>query len=273
MSDCKDCGSKRDHFDEYNNPDWTCPKGCDEKSRDPLSPEEVALELQDFVDNVPCSQITDLTETLDYYGQGDQDDDMALGPQRTIESPIYIEQTSKTDQNLLSTKFENEINKHVDDILNSVEEIIKQVDSVTKRVNSPIQMPSYPKKMEQGLSLLAKDEVSFSNFSNHIYMLFIDGHQRLMNQDRSLIKKSEFLNFGSSLYNEIYLFRNVLHHENMSETKKIELGKLYKKICGKSVLDDPDSRIKFQIEILKRTANCLKTELDVVKIKVDQLAA
>lgn len=244
MSECKDCRSKRDQFDEYNNPDWTCPNGCDEASRDPLTPEEVAIEFQDLVDNDPYPELTETSHcwtirpdgshcpgvvlrtphTEDYpygnrcpvcdhslryhpyYGKRKQDD-MELGSQRTFGELIFLDQTEKMEQKIFSIGPENQISKHADNALNLVEEIVKQVEPIISKVRSSIRMPSYPKKLEQGLRTLAKDEVYLRNFSNHIYMLFIDGHSQLMNRDSCIISKSEFLQFAGTLYYDICNFR------------------------------------------------------------------
>jgi hypothetical protein len=175
-------------------------------------------------------------------------------------------------QNLKKDSF-LELENHANQIMKLIEEINKYCDFYPRRAVSPIQFPRYQKEMEEKLKCPTGDEESFYNFSRQIYMLFVDGHKQLMENDRSIIRKSEFLEMAGALYDDIRLFRNVFHHGNISEKKRIELGALFRKVCDKNVLDDPVSRIMFQIEILKRTANCLKNELDLVRIKVNQLAA
>jgi hypothetical protein len=165
-----------------------------------------------------------------------------------------------------------DLGNYVHHIMKFIEEINKYCD-YSPRASSPIQIPRYPKEMEEILKYPSTDEKSFSIFARQIYMLFIDGHKQLMQNDGSVIGKYEFLQIASSIYDDIRLFRNVLHHADISETKRIKLGKLFKKVCGKTVLDDPGSIIFFQLDILRRTAECLEKEFELVKKKLVQLAA
>ena len=89
--------------------------------------------------------------------------------------------------------------------------------------------------------------------------------------DRAIISKSEFLGFASNLLENIRIFRCDLHHLPIKDHNKRKLGRIYNEVCGKNVLDDPDSRMKFQLELLKRTAEVLEKELELVKKKTNKL--
>ena len=46
---------------------------------------------------------------------------------------------------------------------------------------------------------------------------------------------------------------------------------IYHEFCGKNILDDADSKIKFQIlELLKITVDVLKKESELVRKKINQ---
>ena len=160
--------------------------------------------------------------------------------------------------------------KH-DDILVLIEEINKCCDyASSEKARSPVCIPFYLKEMEKCLKAPAQDEALFKVFSNYIYQLIVDGHQLVMNEDRAIISKSEFLGFAEPLLKNIRLFRCDAHHLNTKDCDKRKLGEIYNELCGKSVLDDPNSKMKFQLELLKRTADVLKTEFELVKEKTNR---
>lgn len=187
-----------------------------------------------------------------------------------LDKPYLAEAISANNRD--QDKFLSELENYVDDILNLIEQINKRCDyAPSRKVFAPIRIPRYPKNMEKALKSPAQDETLFSNFSNNIFKLFVDGHKKVMD-DRAIISKSEFLGFASSLLGNIRLFRNDLHHLDITDSKKKEMGRLYNEVCGKNVLDDPNSRLKFQVEMLKRTAEVLEKECELVKEKISKLS-
>ena len=163
---------------------------------------------------------------------------------------------------------------------NLTHEIIKLIESInkhchysTKTAISPINIPMFQKEMEERLRCPAEEEDSFRVFSSSLYSLIIDGHEPVLRNDNAIITKDQFCRISYHFLSNIRVFRCDHHHLKIRDNEKIKLGRLYKEICGKNVLDDSDSRIKFQIEMLKRTVVFLRKELDMVKTKVDQLAA
>jgi hypothetical protein len=176
------------------------------------------------------------------------------------------------NQNLKKNSF-LELDNYSHQIMKLIEEINKYCDFSSKRAASPIQFPPYQKEMEERLKFPAEDEASFREFSSCLYILIIDGHEKVLKKDSAIITKDEFYRSAHDFLRNIRIFRCNHHHSSIGDNERIKLGRLYKEVCGKNVLDDSDSRIKFQAEMLKRTVNLLKKELDLVKIKVDQLAA
>lgn len=167
-----------------------------------------------------------------------------------LHSDFLIGATSAND--IDRDKSSPELENYVDDILKLIEEINKCCHYTPKTAFSPIRIPPYPKEMENGLKCPAQDETSFKAFSSYIYQLIVDGHKRV-NKDTAIIRKSEFLGFASPLLEDIRLFRCDSHHLDIKDNDKKKLGRLYNEVCGKSVLDDANSRLKFQLELLKRT--------------------
>lgn len=186
-----------------------------------------------------------------------------------LHSDFLIGGTSANE--IYRDKSSPELENYVDDILKLIEQINKHCDYAPKKVFSPIRIPAYQKEMENALKCRAQDETSFREFSSYIYMLIVDGHQQVMDNDGAIISKSEFLGFASLLLRSIRLLRCDLHHSGIRDNDKKQLGRLYNEVCGKSVLDDANSRLKFQLELLKRTVEVLKEEYELVKEKISRL--
>jgi hypothetical protein len=167
----------------------------------------------------------------------------------------------------------HELEKYVNNILDTIENINKHCEYIFTNKASPICMPPYPRKMESALKRPSVDEITFSNFSSDIYKLIVDGHFMVMNKDRSAISKSDFLSIGDSLIRAIKLFRHDFHHLNEPKSLKDKkrLGELYCQLAGKSILDTPELRIKFQVELLKWTSIVLKNEYDYLRRKMETI--
>jgi len=166
---------------------------------------------------------------------------------------------------------EHEVRGLVNKILEVIENINEICDHSPKTAYPPIQIPPYPKKMEQGLKCPAWDESSLREFSSYLYMLMVDGHRQVMTEDRAIISKGHFLSFARPLLDSIRIFRCDLHHLNIKHTDKQKLGRLYYEVCGKNQLDDRISRQKFQMELLDRTFAVLKKERESVIKKINQI--
>ena len=162
------------------------------------------------------------------------------------------------------------IREYVLKILELIENVNKQCDYAPQKASSPILMPPYPIEVEKGLSTPANDKSTFRDFSSHIYMLIVDGHEKAL-KDYSVLRKSYFLQIAGQLINDIRLFRCDFHHRAISKKDKQRLGHLYKTVCGKSVLDDSNSMVRFQIDILKRVQELMKTEFELVKKSIQKL--
>jgi hypothetical protein len=166
-----------------------------------------------------------------------------------------------------------ELENYTHEILKLIESINKYCHYSTRAAKSPVNIPLFQKEIEERLKCPAEEEGSFREFSSSLYSLIIDGHEPVLRNDSAIMTKDQFYKFAYHFLRNIRVFRCDHHHLKISDNEKMKLGRLYKEICGKNVLDDSDSRIKFQLEMLKRTVNFLRKELDIVKIMVDQLAA
>lgn len=160
----------------------------------------------------------------------------------------------------------------VNDIMVLVESINKQCAFASSRVLSPIQMPKYPKEIEDGLRTPANDENSLKQFTNYLYMLIVDGHKYVLYDDRAIIRKSFFYSFENNLIYDIRLARNHYHHlgSDSHQNKLNKLGELFFKTCGKRLIDDETSINTFQISLLTRTEELLKNELNAVKGEIQK---
>ena len=173
-----------------------------------------------------------------------------------------------------------EIEKCAHQIMSLIEQIREQCDPFSRKINAPILMPRFPKKMEQKLKSPARDEIGISEFSSNLYKLIIDGHNPVFeeiknknrnNNNNTIVKYNEFSKIGNSICKQIRIFRCFHHHEDIRPEEKYELVKLYFEICGKNVLDDENSRLKFQLEMMKRTIRLLEKESDLVQKKIGNI--
>ena len=183
----------------------------------------------------------------------------------------HIECLRKDTQNdQKHQKISLELECYVNEILTLIEDINRTCHYSSKPGSIPIKMPPYPKKMENSLKHPAVDEKSFQDFGSNIYNLFKDGHKQVLGCDRAIISKSEFLGFAYSLLEIINIFRCDFNHLDAKDSKKQKLGRIFYEVCGKNILDDADSKIKFQLELLKRTVEVLKKENELVNEKLKQ---
>lgn len=166
---------------------------------------------------------------------------------------------------------ELKIKKYVQKILLLIEQINKCCDYAKVKVGSPIQIPPYQKEMESSLETPAYDEKTFRDFSSSVYKLFIDGHHRVMNDDRAIIRKNEFLGIANKLRENVRLVRCDFQHLPINDKDKKKLGKLYAEVCGSSILDNETLRIKFQLKLLEQIRDVLQKEFDLVKKKIAKL--
>jgi hypothetical protein len=162
-----------------------------------------------------------------------------------------------------------EIDKLVDRILILIEEMNQRCQYSPKRIIAPIKMPPYPKKLESSLKTATIDEKTFKDFSSSLYILMNDGHKNVT-KDNTIISWNEISRIVGDLLHEIKLVRCDLHHSEISSEDKRKLGKIYATICGKNILDDSDSRLKVQLEFLKKTAKILEKECEFVKSKLTE---
>jgi len=182
----------------------------------------------------------------------------------------FSDESIKAD-NTNKEPFLSKIESNVDEILELIEEINKICDYAPRRVSPPIEIPQYPKQMEGSLKNPACDEIAFRDFSSNIYMLIVEGHRQVMKEDRAVISKRDLLTFADSLIHSIRLFRCDLHHSRFKPADKKRLGQLYQEVCGKSLLNDSNSRQKFQLKLLERTVGVLKKEHQLVIEKINQI--
>jgi hypothetical protein len=186
------------------------------------------------------------------------------------------EEHSKNLQNVIdkekdnsTIEIENQIGEHANSILNVLEDIQKQCDFAGKSSLSPIQIPAYPKETEQELKKPAKAKDGFKSFISRLYKLVVDGHKKVF-ANKAIINRTEFYEIADPFYEQINLVRHDFQHLITPQDKK-KLGKLNREVCGKLILDDQKSRIKFQLEMLKRADNFFKKELNLVKIRLGQV--
>ncbi len=178
----------------------------------------------------------------------------------------HKDKLSKTNSIKDEEELSYRLNKYTNEIMDLIENINKKCQVFLKKGAPPICMPPYPREIESALKRPAIDEITFRDFSSQIYKLIFDGH-KMVREGRSVISASDFSGFGKSLLNAISTLRCDFHHLNADKKnkKKKQLGELYHKLTGKSIVGTPKLRITFQAELLKWTAEVLAIENQFIK--------
>ena len=178
-----------------------------------------------------------------------------------------LQPLAKKDNSGGQDALSNEIEKLAVAIITLIEEINQRCHYAPQKAIPPISVPPYPKKMETSLKTPAHDEMTFKDFASSLYNLLKDGHQDVY-AGIAIIDQNELLSLAGDLLRHVRLVRCDLHHLRIKDYEKRKLGELYALICGKSVLDDSDSRLKVQLELLRRTKKFLKKEHEFVKSRL-----
>jgi hypothetical protein len=165
----------------------------------------------------------------------------------------------------------HELEYYSNSILILIEEINKLCDLSLGRNYSPIKLPLYQKEIEERLKTPAEDDILFREFSSTLYILIVDGHDTVLKNNSSIITIDEFLKFSNITMKNIRIFRCYHHHSSVSNKEKFMLGNLFKQLCGKTMPNDPESMVKFQLQMLKMTNTLLSLELAFIKHKIDKL--